>query len=161
MATGALFGLYNYYQVDIYLHCVMIMLIIYSVIATWKGEFKYFVLERVLFGLGEAAFLANFFIFKYRPEYIQSYDLDFFFLGFVLLIDIFLYLIRAIRIGCYGTAESNEVNPEILNPTKKPEKVNKYEHDSGSDLQHSRDGLLVNVKNQQQSPIVAKKSRRG
>lgn len=104
MATGALFGLYNYYHVDIYLHCVMIMLIIYPIIATWKGEFKYPVLERVIFGLGEAAFLANFFIFKYKPEYIQSYDLDFFFLGFVLLIDVFLYLIRAIRIGCYGTA---------------------------------------------------------
>lgn len=132
MATGALFGLYNYYHVEIYLHCVMIMLIIYPIIAVWKGEFKHPVLERVLLGLGEAAFLANFFIFKYRAEYIKSYDVDFFFLGFVLLIDVLLYLIRAVRVGCYGTAENNEVNPETANPAKKSQKVDKYEHDSGS-----------------------------
>lgn len=45
----------------------MIALILYSVIATWKGDFYYPVGERIAFGLGEAAFLANFYIFKYRP----------------------------------------------------------------------------------------------
>jgi hypothetical protein len=62
-------------------------------------------MERIIFGLGEAAFLANYFIFKYRVEYIQSYDLDFFFLGFVLLIDILFYLVRACKIGCNGANE--------------------------------------------------------
>jgi hypothetical protein len=80
----------------------MVMLIIYPLLYIWKGEFKYPLMERIIFGLGEAAFLANFFIFKYRSEYINTYDIDFFFLGFVLIIDIFLYLIRTCRIGCYG-----------------------------------------------------------
>jgi len=41
--------------------------------------------------------------------------------------------------ACYGVNESYaEVNPETTNPERKVEKVNKYEHDSGSELQNSR-----------------------
>lgn len=50
--------------------------------------------------------------------------------------------------ACYGVNESYaEVNPETTNPERKVEKVNKYEHDSGSELQNSRQGLVVSVKN--------------
>lgn len=109
----------------------MIMLILYPLVYIWKGEFKYPMLERIIFGLGEAAFLANFFIFKYHPEYIQNYDIDFFLLSFILIIDIVLYLVRACRLGCYGVNENAEVNPETMlkENIKKPEKINKYDHD--------------------------------
>jgi hypothetical protein len=111
LVVGTLLGLYQYFGSDIYLHCVMIPLILYSFIHMWKGEFKYPVMERIIFGLGEAAFLTNYFIFKYGPQYIGSYDLDFFFLGFVLFIDILLYVVRACRMVCYGVNENSEVNP--------------------------------------------------
>jgi hypothetical protein len=57
----------------------------------------------------------------------------------VLLIDFVFYLFRAFRMACYGVNESYaEVNLETTNPERKVEKVNKYEHDSGSELQNSR-----------------------
>jgi hypothetical protein len=77
----------------------------------------------------------------------------------VLLIDILLYLVRGCRVGCYGVNESSEINPETAAPEgKKKEKLNKYDHDSGSDLQNSREGLVVNVKAQQ--PLPSKRSKR-
>jgi hypothetical protein len=67
MATGSLLGLYAFYHEIVYLHCIMVMLIVYPLIHIWEAEFKYPLMERIIYGLGEAAFLANFFIFKYRP----------------------------------------------------------------------------------------------
>lgn len=52
MATGTLLGLYAYFKSDIYLHCIMIALILYPFIHIWKEDFKYPVMERVIFGLG-------------------------------------------------------------------------------------------------------------
>jgi len=83
----------------------MIPLIIYPVLHIWKGEFKYPILERIIYGLGEAAFLALFYIFQYGATYITDYDLDFCLLAFVIMIDLLLYLVRGIRLGIYGVSE--------------------------------------------------------
>ena len=41
--------------------------------------------------------------------------------------------------GYYGVNESyTEVVPLSTNPERKEERINKYEHDSGSELQNSR-----------------------
>lgn len=117
----------------------MIALIIYPILHTWKGDFKYPIMERIIYFLGEAAFLALFFLFKYKPQYISDYDIDFFVLGGILLFDTLLYLIRTIKLACYGAHEgSNVVNPEggeisaaKLETSPRVEKRSKYEHDSG------------------------------
>lgn len=95
------------------------MLIIYPVLHAWKGEFKYPVMERIIFIVGEAAFLALFYIFRYQStNYIVSYDLDFFLLAVVLLIDVLLYFVRTMRMVCYG---ANEGSPNPQNNLIQPE----------------------------------------
>jgi len=69
-------------------------------------------MERIIFGLGESAFLAVFYLFKYDSSDLLSYDLDFFLLGFIILIDLLLYFVRAIILGVYGVSKDLlEVNP--------------------------------------------------
>jgi len=103
LATSVLIALYLKYLDVIYLHLIMIMLIIYPILHAWKGDFKYPIMERVVFIIGEAAFLALFYLFKYQnSNYIVSYNLDFFLLGGVLLMDALLFFFRAIRLACYG-----------------------------------------------------------
>ena len=90
----------------------MIALIIVPLLQLWKGDFKYPILERIIFFLGEAAFITLYYIFRYRASYITQYDLDFYGLGAILLIDLLLYFVRTIRLACYGRHEgSNAVNP--------------------------------------------------
>jgi len=145
LATSILIALYIQYANVIYLHLVMIMVIIYPILHAWKGDFKYPVMERIIFILGEAAFLSLYYLFKYEKDnYIYSYNLDFFLLGAVLLMDTILYFVRTIRLVCYG---SNEGKPNTTNNLVQPEgeaetagkielssrgvaKVTKVEHDS-------------------------------
>ena len=55
--------------------------------------------------------MALYYLFKYENvNYIVSYDLDFYLLGTVLLVDVLFYFVRTIRMACYG------VNEGILNP---------------------------------------------
>ena len=136
LSTGILISLGGYYEEEKYVHCVMILLIVYSLLYLWKGEFKYQIMERVVFFLGDGAFLTLFYIFKYHPEYITQYDLDFFGLAGIMILDILLYLVRGGKLMCYGKSEGQaEVNPEPAeegNESPKFEKkVNRYEHDSG------------------------------
>ena len=99
----------------------MVMLIVYFPLHLWKGDFKYPIIERIVFFLGEAFFLTLFFIFKYKPVYITDYDLDFFGLTIVILIDFFVYLIRGIRLMCYGESEGQVgVNPETNRNSPSP-----------------------------------------
>lgn len=65
LATSILIALYIQYVNVIYLHLVMIMVIIYPILYVWKGDFKYPVMERIIFILGEAAFLSLYYLFKY------------------------------------------------------------------------------------------------
>lgn len=159
LSTAVLTACYIYYGKDIYLHLIMIALIIYPILHLWKGDFKYPVMERIVFILGEAAFLAIYYIFKYGTDYITQYDVDFFGLGGVLLIDLVLYLIRTTRLICYGgnegtdkavnpearleeTAAKIEVSPKDANPKaaspKGVTKVSKYELDTGDSLKTSQ-----------------------
>jgi hypothetical protein len=114
----------------------MIPLILYFFIYIWKGEFTYPVMERVIFGLGEAAFLAVFYLFKYDSSDLLSYDLDFFLLGFIILIDLILYFARGISLGVYGTVSKDiaEVNPEPNSNSRSPmaveKRANKYDSPS-------------------------------
>ncbi len=128
----------------------MISLILYFLITLWKGDYKYPVMERVIFGLGDAAFLTIYYLFKYGPTYITDYDIDFFGFGGILVIDLVLYTIRGARLFMYGANEGRaDVNPEVLPDTSSPrieKKVNKYEHDSGEELQNSRESLDVGKK---------------
>ena len=80
----------------------MIMFIVYFLMYLWKGEYKYPVLERIIFFVGEGIFLALFFIFKYKPEYITDYDLDFFGLAIIMGLDFIAFLVRGIKLYCYG-----------------------------------------------------------
>ena len=111
----------------------MIMLIIYFLLYLWKGEFKYPVLERIIFFLGDAVLLTLFFIFKYHNEYITAYDLDFFGVAGVMALDFLLYLVRGGKLFCYGQSEgTSEVHPEPVGQDSSARvKKNKYEHDSG------------------------------
>jgi hypothetical protein len=52
--------------------------------------------------LGEGAFLAIYYIFTFAPNYITTYDLDFFGLAGVIAIDLLLYLVRGFRLMTYG-----------------------------------------------------------
>lgn len=65
LATSILIALYIQYGNVVYLHLVMIMVIIYPILHTWKGDFKYPVMERIIFIIGEAAFLSLYYLFKY------------------------------------------------------------------------------------------------
>ena len=65
LATSILIALYIQYVNVIYLHLVMIMVIINPILHVWKGDFKYPVMERIIFILGEAAFLSLYYLFKY------------------------------------------------------------------------------------------------
>jgi hypothetical protein len=91
----------------------MISLIIYFLLYLWKGEYKYPILERVVFVLGDGVFLALYYLFKYKPEYITDYDLDLFGLAGVLGLDFMLYLVRGGKLFCYGVNEGvAPINPE-------------------------------------------------
>lgn len=148
-----LLGLTLYYNDTYYCHFIMIPLLLFGFIYMWKGVFKYPVMERVIFIFGEAIFVALYYLFKYASDYISKYDIDFFVIGVVLLIDLMLYLVRGCKLGLYGISESSaEVNPEErvkVDPMSSPRgrevrKANKYEHDSGEDLQQSRESLSIN-----------------
>lgn len=82
----------------------MIALILYFLIYLWKGEFKYPIVERIIFLLGDGAFLTMFFLFKEEPSAITDNDLDFFILAMILGVDIVLYIVRGIRMFCYGVS---------------------------------------------------------
>ena len=70
-------------------------------------------MERIIFLLGEGAFISLYFIFTYKPKYITKTDLDFFFLAGIMIVDVLFYIIRGIRMYCYGPGEGTvEVNPE-------------------------------------------------
>ena len=139
---------YVYYKNDTYLQLIMIALIICPLLHLWKGDYKYPILERVIYILGEAAFLALYYLFKYKPSYVTDYDLDVYALGGVILIDAVLYFIRTLKMICYGVHEgSSVVNPEDTqdvelkessSPKALEKKKSKYEHDSGEELQQSR-----------------------
>ena len=121
LSTSVLIGCYGYFGSDIYLHCIMISLVLYFLVYLWKGDFKYPILERVIFGLGDGAFLTIYYIFKYGPSYITTYDLDFFGLGGGLVIDLVLYIVRGSRLFMYGASEGRaDVNPEIIPDTSSP-----------------------------------------
>lgn len=109
-SVGVLLGLATNYANDLYLHLAMIGIIIYPLIHLWKGEFKYPIAERIIFIIGEAAFLTIYFLFKYGPSLITDYDLDFLLLAGVLLLDVLLYFVRAIRMCCYGFHEGKTDN---------------------------------------------------
>ena len=145
--VGVMLGLATKYSDDLYLHLTMVMLIVYPLIHAWKGEFRYPCAERVFFVIGEGLFLALFFLFKYGPSYITDYDLDFFILAFILVMDVMVYFVRAVRMCCFGFHEGKaEVHPEedgyekpykaTLPPVKSSPRVkrNKYEHDEPNDL---------------------------
>ena len=46
-----------------------------------------------------------YFIFTYKPSYITDYDLDLFMLAFVMALDALLYIVRGIRMFCFGAHE--------------------------------------------------------
>ena len=97
------------------------MLIVYPLIHAWKGEFKYPCAERVFFIIGECLFLGLYFLFKYGPPYITDYDLDFFILAFILVMDCLVYFVRSIRRFCFGFYEGKaEVYPEESGQDEKP-----------------------------------------
>ena len=129
LSTGVLCGLYLYYNEKKYQNCVFIVLGTYSVLYLIFGEFKYKIMERVIFFLGDGAFITLYFIFTYNPQYIIDYDLDLFGLAGIMLVDALLYVIRGIRMFCYGPNEgiANEgsINPEI---NEKGPKKNKYDY---------------------------------
>ena len=101
-------------------------------------------MERVIFFIGDGAFITLYFVFTYKPVYITDYDLDLFLLAGVMFVDAFLYIIRGIRLFCYGPHEGvGDVSPEDDHLAKKSPraKPNKYDYSSGEDLQNSRDNL--------------------
>jgi len=93
-------------------------------------------MERIVFFLGDGAFITLYYIFNFQSSYITQYDLDFFGLAGIIAIDLLLFMFRGGRLMCYGADEGRvEVNPEqptLGGPTPVVEKkINKYEHDSG------------------------------
>ena len=90
-------------------------------------------MERVIFLLGDGAFITLYFIFTYNPQYIIDYDLDLFGLAGIMLVDALLYIIRGIRMYCYGPNEgvaNDGVNPENAdNEKERKPKYNKYDYD--------------------------------
>ena len=119
--VGVMLGLAQKYGTDIYLHLAVVMLIVYPLIHAWKGEFKYPCAERVSFIIGESLFLGLYFLFKYGPRYITDYDLDFFILAFILVMDCLVYFVRSIRRFCFGFHEGKaEVYPEESGQDEKP-----------------------------------------
>lgn len=123
------------------MNCVFIVLGVYSVLYLIFGDYRYKVVERVVFFIGDALFVALYFLFTYQPSYIADYDLDLFGLAALMAIDAVLYVVRGIRMYCFGAYEGvAEVNPESSFESPKPKekgKYNKYEHDSGEQLQNS------------------------
>lgn len=81
---------------------VFIPLGLYSLIYLWKGEYQFVVGERIIFGLGEGVIIALFGLYLYKSSYIEMYDLDFFGIGGVLLVDLIFYIVKAIRLAKYG-----------------------------------------------------------
>lgn len=151
-------GLALKYNDSYYCHFIVIPLGLYALLYVWNGEFKFVVMERIVFILGECAFIALIELFKYAPDYITQYELDFFLLGSILFLDILLYLVKTIKLACSGSSEGQveikpeEESPKVASPktgSPKPKetlKVSKYEHDSGEDLAQSRDSITVNTK---------------
>lgn len=157
LSVSVLLGLALKYGDSYYCHFIVVPLGLYALLYVWNGEFKFVVAERIVFVVGEAAFIALIELFKYAPDYVTQYELDFFLLGSVLLLDFLLYLVKAIKLGCSGSSEGQvEIKPEETPKAASPKtaspkpketlKVSKYEHDSGEDLAQSRDSITVNTK---------------
>ena len=139
VSTGILAALYTTYLETKYLNCIFIVLGVYSVLYLILGEFRYKCMERVIFFLGDGAFITLYFIFTYKPVYITDHDLDLFGLAGIMTLDTLLYIIRAIRLYCYGPHEGvGDVAPEEEREKERRPKVNKYDYE---DLQNSRENL--------------------
>ena len=97
LATGILCALSIYYNERKYLSCLLIFLAPYTAVSLIFGEFKYKIVERVIFCVGEAAFLILYFIFTYNPQAMIDSNLDFFFFLFVIYMEVTLYIVRGVR----------------------------------------------------------------
>lgn len=141
LSTGVLSGMYVQYGDMKYMNSVFIVLGVYSILYLIFGDYRYKVVERVIFFIGDALFVALYFLFTYQPSYIADYDLDLFGLAVLMAIDAVLYVVRGVRMYCFGAYEGvAEVNPESSFESPKPKekaRYNKYEHDSGENLQNS------------------------
>ena len=105
LSTGCLAALYTYYLETKYLNCMFIVLGVYSFFYLIFGEFRYKCMERVIFFLGDGTFISLYFIFTYKETAITDYDLDLFGLASIMFLDALLYIVRAIRMYCYGPME--------------------------------------------------------
>jgi hypothetical protein len=77
-------------------------IILYAFIYTWKHDFTFKIGERIIFLLGEAVLVTLFSIFLFNPQYIQDYDLDFFGLAAILLMDVIFVIVKLVRLIKYG-----------------------------------------------------------
>ena len=66
VSTGILCALYSYYNEMKYLNCVFIVLGVYSFFYLIFGEYRYKCMERVIFFIGDGAFITLYFIFTYK-----------------------------------------------------------------------------------------------
>ena len=87
-------------------------LVAYTVIYLWKNNFTYKIVERVLFGLGEAAAITLFSLYLFGNSYIIQYDLDFFALGLIIFLDVIFYTVKLVSWLKYGKVSIDKINPE-------------------------------------------------
>lgn len=87
-------------------------IILFDLVYLITYNFVYKVFERVLFILSEAAFITLYTLFLTNSSYISTYNLDFFALALIILIEILVILMRM----CYKcnskTEADSEINPE-------------------------------------------------
>ena len=106
--VGIMLAIYTHSQNQVPLHLAMLAILTYPFIHFWKGEFHYRIVERIVFSLGELAFILNYFLFKYAPSLVAEHHVDFVLLTIVLGIDFGLYSVRVVQVCCYGLREKKE-----------------------------------------------------
>lgn len=77
-------------------------LVIYSVLYMWKGIYINKVVERIIFGIEEGIIITLYSLFMFDPVNLALYDVDFFGLAIILLLDIIYITMRMVSWLVYG-----------------------------------------------------------
>jgi len=87
-------------------------IICYDLFYLCTYNFVYKVFERVLFILSESTFITLYTLFLTNSTYISTYNLDFFGLTIIILIELIVIILRIYYKCTHKTEDDSQINPE-------------------------------------------------